>query len=115
VVNTRNFVFPHIGHSISNTFKKENELIAEDLDSQIKVYDLITLFKLYKMHCHFCTYVFHLSNFCMLFLFLYATIKKKNVYFDNCFLFIAWKKKDDIEYVIDIKKKGENKAVIEEK
>jgi len=53
VVNTRNFVFPHIDHSINNTSKKENELIAEDLDSQIKVYDLITLFKLYKMHCHF--------------------------------------------------------------
>jgi len=50
-VNTRNFVFPHIDHS--NTFKKENESIAEDLDSQIKVYNLITLFKLYKMHCHF--------------------------------------------------------------
>lgn len=39
-INTRNFVFPHIDQS-TDAFKKENKIIEEDLDSQIKVHNLI--------------------------------------------------------------------------
>ncbi|XP_011684504.1 PREDICTED: claspin-like [Wasmannia auropunctata] len=35
-INTRNFVFPHIDQTTNNTFKKESESTAENLNSQIK-------------------------------------------------------------------------------
>lgn len=54
VVNRRNFVFPHIDQNTDNISKKDDKIIG-DLDSQIKVYNLITLltiilFKLYYLN-----------------------------------------------------------------